>query len=230
MKIFTTVILLLFMAQSNAQTDCKPYVPTSEGDKWEITNYTHKGKETGKIAYELVSKEETANSTTFTIKAVSYDKKGEITFTNSFDAFCKDGKFEFDMAFMINGEAMSAYESMDVEIDASEFEIPSMDTPEGTQMSDGSLIVKVGSNSMVMFKMTILVTERMVGPKGSLTTAAGTFQCLTFSQKVNTKMIMKVEAYTKEWYAEEIGVVRSESYNKKMKLNGYSELSKIDIQ
>ena len=75
--------------------------------------------------------------------------------------------------------------------------------------------------------MTIYVTDRAVEARESLTTSAGTFDCIKITQKETTKMIVKIQATSKEWYAENIGMVRSESYNKKGKLTGYSVLTKI---
>ena len=228
MKIITIVVLAFIVSAGYSQSDCNPYVPTSKGAKWEITNYTSKGKETGKIAYELVDVVKSGSDIKFTIKSISYDKKGEEIFSNTFDAYCKNGKFEFDMAFKMNGEAFQAYEDMDINIDATEFEIPSMDAAPGTLLKDGSLVVDVGSNSLHMFKMTILVTDRKVEVREDIKTPAGDFDCLKLSQKISTKMIIGIEASSIEWYTKEVGMVRSESYSKKGKLNGYSELTKFE--
>lgn len=228
MKTLLLALLTLLITAGHAQTDCKPYVPTSKGTKWEVTDYSAKGKETGKIAYELLDKVESENGSTFSIKAISYDKKGEEIYTNTYEAYCKDGKFNFNMAFMIDGSAMQSYESMDVDVDASDFEIPSMDAEAGTTLEDGSLIVKVMTAGVTMFKMTVLVTDRKVEAREEKTTSAGTFGCILLTQKVSTKMVMKIEASSKEWYAEGVGIVRSESYNKKGKLTGYSELTKLE--
>ena len=130
----------------------------------------------------------------------------------------------------MNGEAMEAYQEMDVDVDASDFEIPSMDVSAGTALKDGSLIVSIGEGSTTLFKMTVLITDRKVEANEERTTPAGTFQCLVLTQKISTKMMIKVEGASKEWYAEEIGMVRSESYNKKGKLQGYSELTKLELQ
>lgn len=228
MKTLIIAVFSLFVCTTFAQADCKPYVPYSVGTKWEITNYSDKGKETGKIAYELVDKTETGNDVTFTIKSIAYDKKGDETFTNEFKAFCKDGKFEYDMAFKMDPASMQSYEGMEVEMDASELEIPSMDAAAGTTLKDGTLEVKVGANSLTMFKMTVLITERKVEGFEDITTPAGTFKCLVLTQNVSTKMMVKTEGSSKEWYAEGIGMVRSESYDKKGKLSGYSELTKLE--
>jgi DUF3108-like len=229
MKLFK-IILIFFLTihLGYSQNDCKPYVPTTKGATWEITNYTAKGKATGKIAYELIDKVENGNNITFKIKTVTFDKKGEEVYSNIFEAKCIDGKFDFDMAFKMDGGALQAYENMDVEVDASKFEIPNMDSTPGTTLDDGSLEIKVGSGGMSMFKMTVLVTDRKVEAKEDITTPAGTFNCIVLSQKVSTKMMIKVKGASKEWYAENIGLVRSESYNKKGKLMGYSVLTKLE--
>ena len=228
MKIITIVALALIVNVGYSQSDCNPYVPALKGAKWEITNYSAKGKETGKVANELVDIVKSGSEIKFTIKTTSYDKKGEETFSNTFDAYCKNGKFEFDMAFKMNGEALQAYEDMDIEVDASEFQIPSMDAAPGTLLKDGSLVVDVASNSVHMFKMTVLITDRKVEAREEIKTPAGSFDCLKLSQKISTKMIIGIEASSIEWYSKEVGMVRSESYNKKGKLNGYSELTKFD--
>lgn len=228
MKIITIVALAFIVNTGYSQSDCNPYVPTSKGAKWEITNYSSKGKEAGKAAYELVDVVKSGSDIQFTIKAITYDQKGKETFSNTFDAYCKNGKFEFDMAFKMNGEALQAYEDMDIDIDATEFEIPSMDAAPGTQLKDGSLVVNVGSNSVNMFKMTVLVTDRKVETREDIKTPAGVFDCLKLSQKISTKMIIGIEASSIEWYSEEVGMIRSESYNKKGKLSGYSELTKFE--
>lgn len=228
MKFIIIGLLAFIVNTAYSQSDCYPYVPTSKGAKWEITNYSAKGKETGKVANELVDIVKSGNDIKFTIKATSYDKKGEETFSNTFEAYCKNGKFEFDMAFKMNGEALQAYEDMDIDVDATEFEIPSMDTAPGTLLKDGSLVVDISSNSVHMFKMTVVVTDRKVEAKEEIKTPAGSFDCLKLSQKIKTKMVIGIEASSIEWYSEEVGMVRSESFNKKGKLTGYSELTKYE--
>ena len=228
MKLFKIILVTLLATNlGNAQTECNPYLPVDKGTTWEITNYTAKGKVTGKVVYELTDKVENGDDITFTVKTVTYDKKGKEIFTNTFEAKCVDGKFDFDMAFKMDGGALKAYEDMDVQVDASKFDIPDLDSTPGTQLEDGSLTVNIDTGSIGLFKMTILVTDRIVEARKSLTTPAGTFDCIVLSQKVNTKMMIKIQGASKEWYAENIGMVRTESYNKKGKLMGYSELTKL---
>ena len=123
---------------------------------------------------------------------------------------------------------MKAYKDMNIDMDASTFEMPSMDTKSGEKLEDGSITISFGSSDISMMKMTIHITDRKVESKETIQTTAGNFKCIKLSQKINTKMVMSMVSYTKEWYAEDIGMVKSESYDKNMKLQGYSLLTKLE--
>ncbi len=227
MKFIKTLLLLCaIVGTTYAQTDCRPYVPTNKGATWEITNYNAKGKVQGTVSYELVDKVVSGNDVTFKIKAVAKDKKEKEVYTNEFEAVCKDGKFDFGMAFKMDGNQLKAYEDMDVEVDASKFEIPDMDASAGTTLDDATLGISVDTGIMAV-KMNIEITDRKVEKREELTTPAGSFDCIVLSQAISTKMMVKVRATSKEWYAENVGMVRTESYNRKGKLMGYSELTKF---
>jgi len=204
MKYSIVILLTLILSETLAQTDCSPYIPVSKGSKWEITSYSTKDKETGKAAYELIEKAETDSGMVFTIKTTTYDKKGEMTYENTYQAFCVNGKFKIDMAFKMNGGGMQTTEDMDIDINASNMEIPTMSATAGDNLKDASLIVTASTNSISIFRMTVLITERKVVAKEEKTTEAGAFNCLVLYQKISTKMIMNMVAYSKEWYAEEI--------------------------
>ncbi len=227
MKSFLYAIVILFTSINVwSQTDCKPYMPAEKGTVWEVTNYNQKGKVTGRITYELVDKVVNGNEIIYTANTVYYDKKDKQIYDNTFEAKCVDGKFEFDMTYKMDGAALQSYGDMDVKVDATEFEIPSMDTPAGTQLEDGNLKVDIGD---IGLNMSVLISNRIVGAQENITTPAGSFDCLVLSQDITTKVMINVRGSSKEWYAENVGMVRSESYNKKGKLIGYSELTKLEL-
>ena len=219
-------LFLLTLSFANAQVDCRPYVPTEKGTKWEITNYNAKGKQQGKTAFELVDKMVSGDDITFTIKHTSYDKKGEEIYSGSYEAKCVNGVFQLDMTSKMDGAAMQRFQNMDVTIDASDFELPDFDAAPDTTLADGELKVTVDAGGLGL-GMTVLITDRKVESNEELETPAGKYNCIVLTQHVSTKMMIKVQGKSKEWYAEGVGLVRSESYNKKGKLLGYSELTKF---
>jgi len=123
---------------------------------------------------------------------------------------------------------MQSYNNMDLEINGTSLEMPSYDSKIGTNLKDGNLDMKIGADGVMPIKMSILMTNRKVEGKEQMTTEAGTFDCIVMSQNIKTKMMISIESNTKDWYAENVGLVRSESYNKKGKLTGYSVLTKLE--
>ena len=131
------------------------------------------------------------------------------------------------MAFKMDGNQLQAYEDMDVQVDASKFEIPDMNAPVGTTLDDSKLSINV-TGGIMPIKMNIEITDRKIEKREDLTTPAGSFDCIVLSQAISTKMMIRIKATSKEWYSENVGMVRTESYNKKGKLIGYSELTKFN--
>lgn len=230
MKSLLTSILLFFVFSNlnNAQTDCKPYVPTEKGNQWELTSFNAKGKETGKISYEVLDKVVDGNTVSYKIKSHTFDKKGKQIFESEFEAKCIDGVFDMSMAMKMDGNQLKQYENMDIEVDASSFEIPEFNTAPGTTLENGTLTVNTGGDSPISFTMTVEVTERKVDSKETLTTPAGSYDCIVITQNIGTKMIVRIKSSSKEWYAENVGLVKSETYNKKGKLMGYSLITKFE--
>ena len=75
--------------------------------------------------------------------------------------------------------------------------------------------------------MTVNVTDREVIGKETVTTKAGTYECYKVSQKMSMKYIVNAQFSSVEYYAEGVGHVKSESYNKGGKLIGTRELVSI---
>ena len=124
---------------------------------------------------------------------------------------------------------MQAYQNMEVDVDASDFEMPNLDEAEGTQLKDGSIRIAIGGGAPGL-TMNISITDRKIEKKESYTSPAGTFDCIVLSQKVKTKMVVNIEGSSKEWYSENVGVVRTESYNKSGKMTGYSLLTALNVK
>ena len=229
MKAIIRLLIVPFIFQfSFAQVDCKPFVPTKKGTQWEISNFSgKKGKSDGKIGYELVDKIVDGNNVTFIIKYTTYDKKGNQIYSGSYEAKCIDGIFDLDMAVKLDGAQLQAYQDMDVNVDASTYELPDLDSAPNTELADGTLKVSVAAGGGLNINMNVDITERKVEKRETIETKAGTFDCIVVFQKVSTKTILKVQGYSREWYAPFIGLVRSESFNKNMKRLAFSEITML---
>jgi len=126
----------------------------------------------------------------------------------------------------MNPSVLAAYKDMDVTLDATEIDMPSNPTV-GESLKEGSLSMTVSTNGIQVMKMTIRMYNRKVAAMESITTSAGTFDCFKLSYDMETSGMFKMVTKGAEWYAKEVGAVKTESYDAAGKLTGSSQLSKI---
>ncbi len=223
---FILALSALTFSHTITAQDCSPWYPMESGTVMEQTNYNAKGKATGKNIQTIINKKGGADEMTAEVQGAYYDKNDKLALTQSYEIRCKDGHFYVDMESMMSPETFGQYESMDVEVDAEDLQIPTK-ADAGTSLPDAVLTAKVSSGGMSIMTMQIHVTNRKVEGMEKITTPAGTFNCIKLSQTVETKMVMKISMHTIEWYAVDTGPIRSESFNKSGKLMGYSELTSL---
>ena len=223
------LFLLVFFASITVvlAQDCKMFFPSEEGTQMEITNYDKNDKVTGKTVQHILKREEEGDKLSVTVNHESFDKKDEKVADGEFTVTCEDGVFYMDMRNYIDDEALAAYKNVEIAVDASNMSFNS-DVEVGDKLPDASITIKASSSGVNMFTMTVMITNREVTGLEEISTPAGTFNCLKITYDIETKMLVKVQAKAVEWIAEDVGVVKSESYNKNGKLQGYSLLTALN--
>lgn len=112
-------------------------------------------------------------------------------------------------------------------IESTDMQFPSGMTV-GQQLKDAS--IQLSLDGPVPVNMVSNISNRKVESRESVTTPAGTFDCYKISYDLFSKVsIVKTEGRVVEWYAPGVGLVRSESYNKKDKLLGFNELTGLKL-
>jgi hypothetical protein len=227
--LFLFVIGFSFSFGLKAQ-DCKLFFPTEKGTFLEMTSYDKKGKVTGYSTQKILEAKDVDGAFVVAFEQAAYDKKHENEMKTEMEVRCKDGKFYFDLSNYLQGMDMEEYETnpdMEVVVDGDEIFYPAELNP-GEQLPDGSLSMKVLSNGFSIINMKVDITNRKVEARESITTPAGTFECYKITQDIELKTIMRIRSKETTWLADEIGVVKTETYDKKGKLTGTTELTKIE--
>ncbi|OYT14373.1 MAG: hypothetical protein B6I19_00055 [Bacteroidetes bacterium 4572_114] len=210
--------------------ECKFYFPTEEGTLLEMTNYDKKGKVSGYTSQKILEKNEVDGALIVVFEQSSRDAKGKNEVKSEMEVRCEDGKFYFDLDNYMNDMNMEEYEGnpdMDVIVDGEDIYYPA-ELNVGGQLPDGSVTVKVLTNGFPMMTVTVNISNRKVVAKETITTPAGTFECHKLTQNAEVKAVMKMTTSEVTWLAEDIGIVKTEIYNKKGKLISSSELTKIE--
>ncbi|PKR79882.1 hypothetical protein CW751_13080 [Brumimicrobium salinarum] len=194
--------------------------------EWEMLNYDKKGKLTGMSKQAVVNTNHSGTLSEWEIKTTIFDKKKELIHEGTSTVQCEDGVYKMDMSEMMPAETLSSLESMKVTMEGTQIDFPTS-LNQNTELEDGEMTI-TGSSGFMSFTMKMRVINRKIEGVETIETEAGTFECLKISQdtKIESKLVNK-EYATITWFLPGFGAVRTESYNHKDKLMGYSELGAL---
>jgi hypothetical protein len=213
MKKITVIFMLSgFLIFNLFSQECSFYYPKTKGAILEYKSYDKKNSLTGITRHQVKDIIQNGNSVSATIEVEAFDKKEKLLGTNEFTVRCEGGIYYVDMKNYMNTEALAAYKDMDVSIKSDNLEMPST-LKTGDQLNNGSLVITVSSSGVKMMTMTTNITNRKVEAKEKITTEAGTFDCFKISYDITVKMMMTMKLNAIEWYAKDVGMVKSESYS-----------------
>jgi hypothetical protein len=224
LMILTLAVLLSFCLSAQ-----KAFFPAKAGTKLTYQTSDKKGKMTGQTTYTV--KEITGSGDHFTIvyEVESMNDKGEKIYIDKITAKMEGDKMYFDMsnflnkaAFQQNGEIPAS-----VEITGNNMEIPLVPVP-GTSLPDANVTMSMKMGFMNL-KMTMTLTNRKVEALEDVIVKAGSFNTFKLSADATGTVIgIKVNTKSVDWYAYGVGLVKTESYDKKGELKSVLEL--IDFQ
>jgi len=227
-KYFGVALLLTSLSSLVTAQDCEAYFPMQEGAFMEMKNYDKKDKLSSITQYTVLKKEVTGNRTSVAVKINTFDDKEEPVMDGEMEMYCEDGVFYIDMEKFLDEQMMQAYEGMELSVEAENLDMPS-GLGQGTELNDGYVKVSIASEGVSFMTITVNINNRMVEGREEITTPAGTFSCVKISYDVVVKSIMKISSKVIDWYAKDVGVVRSENYRSNGKLTGYSIITDLNI-
>lgn len=226
MNLFTLSIILMLLTQFLNAQDCRLYFPDKKGAIREMKSYDQKNKLTSVAKQEILDKKVSGNDVSITVRSTNFSADDKEVYTADLELVCENGVFKFDMKNFLDPNTMSAYKDMGLEITGDNLLYPS-GFKVGDALPDGTITMKVKSNEMTVMNITLTISNRKVEGNETINTEAGTFPCYKITYDTTSKVgFISVNTSVAEWIAESVGVVRTESYNRKGRLIGYSVLTK----
>ena len=230
MKDIKTCLILFTMLPvwSNIQAQaCNDFFPQREGTVLKYVNYDRKDDVTGRNELSFREKRQITDGVSVIFASKFSDDKEEVIYESELEVACVNGVIRFDLGKFLDPSTMSAYEDMDVEVSGDNLEMP-LTGAAGTLLDGGSVTAVVRMNGIKVITLSVAISNRKIDAREKVTTPAGTFNCIKYSYDALTHVgFVKVTSSAVEWYSSDYGTVRSESYNKKGKLLGYTLLESI---
>ncbi len=227
--ILLTVVLIFTNAGNLAAQDCRIFFPSKDGAITELTQFDKNGSPVSYSSQKIIKSSATSKGLAVRYQQTLTDAKDGKTFTTEMEAKCEGGKFYVDMKEFFRGMNLESYQSapeMKVMVDGDAMFYPS-DLHAGQVLPDGKVTAKINTSGFTMLTMYVNLSNRKCESIETVTTPAGTFECFKITQDVEAKAIVKVLSADIYWLAEGVGLVKSESYDKKGKLIVSSQLTKF---
>ena len=227
MKNSFVLFFLAWGAALYAQSNCSMFYPFKDGLKMEYTYYDKKDNLESRTESTVKAVKALPNGVEATIANTVFDKKGKEQFSGEYLVRCEDGVIKMDASAMLNPAMQQSFSNMEITIEGEGLAIPQkLET--GQELPDASTNIKAGSGGINIINMTVNITGRKVIGQETITTPAGTYNCYKLTQTTDVKMMLGKSFTSIEYYAEKVGLVRSETYDKKGDLEGYMVLTKFE--
>ena len=236
-KLVTLIIILNYLFFSSftsiAQT-CDGFYPFKQNSKFTIQNQDGKEKVTSSVSYIISNVSNSGNSVKAVVDFETFDAKNKSIAKGQEDITCTNGVISFGFRNIsgLNLEQIQQNPSMKITMEGDQMEIPSNLTV-GQTLKDITfrIIAKMeGGVNMNLMNKEFKIKNHKVEAKESVTTTAGTFECFKISSTMELEGMFgkKRETKTIAWYAKGVGMVKSESYNEKGKLESRQLLTKFE--
>lgn len=221
--LFSIILLLALPVLVQAQ-DCG-YYALAKGTTFAYQNLDAKGKLTGSVRTTCQDATRTETGTSYSIKSEYTDDKGNTT-TREYNMRCENGNFYIDMQQIVDPKSMESFKNMEVTVNSNDLMYPSQLTA-GQVLPDASISISAGSGGIRLMNLLVNVTNRKVESQQSVTVPAGTFDCYKITYDVETKLMFKIYTTVTEYVNMGVGNVKTETYDKKGKLLGTTQLTEV---
>lgn len=226
MKRFAYILIIVFLSGTiYSQDECNVFLP-EEGATLTYRNYNKKGKLSSTTTTEVLSVKEKEDGTHYRVRQFISDGKEKNDIDNTLEYRCDGNKFYVDMQTILIPEQMNSIEGGTVVVETEDMFFP-LDLEPGMELNDGHIKMDASVEYMTV-SINVRSFYRKVEAFEEIEVAAGKFMAWKISGNIESKFgFMRVAFKTVEWYVKDIGIVRSESYDNKKKLLGYTELLNI---
>ncbi|TGE04265.1 TapB family protein [Hymenobacter fodinae] len=228
----------LVLAAPAATAQDQPTPPTESARPFGLTDRMEvvyqlqdaKGKPLGTIRNRVVNfgteqnKKQTITTTTALIKSGAYDTKNKLMNLQDLRYLCRQDTCFTDGTSELNQESLRSFRDRRFSYEPVPLAWPTHPTV-GTTLPSGGITVQVSSTAVDIAKVYTTIKNRKVvsGPE-TVTTPAGTFQCYKVESEresgtaARADLVMRNGQRMVDYYSPEVGVVKTEYYDKKGKL------------
>jgi hypothetical protein len=209
------------------------YIPLVEGKGFQYQNFNRRDRIEGVNDMVIKTVRSSAGETEAIMSVKYLDNREKVQHEGEFKVLCRGDELIIDIQSFVDQSLMQ--QGVDG-VEVSMTNIRNVSLPSnlkaGDKLPDASMDFKVTMGAITMTDMKMLIQNRKVEARESITTPAGTFNCfkITYENVADTRIMginRRIVSRTVEFFAPGVGNVRTEHYDDKGRLQSYMVLSKI---
>jgi hypothetical protein len=228
----TCLILCLssFLSQVSAN-DCNFYIPLVENSGMEFQNFNHRNRLQGSQKVTVKKVEQTGSQVIATMNNSIFDDRNREIHQSDYQIKCDGNHMMIDIKSLIDPNMLAGFKNMEIQMETDDILIPNR-LSVGQTLPDSRMMMKVKTGNVTFADITLEMVNRTVTSKESITVPAGTFDCFKITYELLTVtstmgIPLRVNARVVEYHSPNKGPVRSETYDSRDRLQGYTVLSNV---
>lgn len=209
--------------------DCDGMYAFKEGKTVTLKNTDAKGKVTSTIKQKFAKVSANGGEVVADLESTVFDAKDKQLTKSNLSVKCKDGIVYWDTRGMLANEAALQNANVEVKVSGDALDIPKSFTV-GQTLKDVRYTVQATMNGLKIMNKDFVIKNRKVEAQEKITTPAGTFDAYKVSYEMETKGLLGKANVTKTmvWYSKGVGVVKTEEYDSKGKLQNTTTLVNVE--
>ena len=212
-------LFLLMLSSAFAFTqDCDAFYAVKKGAKLGYSYFDGKDKLTSSSETVVTDVKSVGSALEAQMSISMKDKNNKPTFEGATKVVCKDDAVYMDITNLL-GPQTQAFGKMEVSLAGDGVVLP-ITLKAGQKLADSHNEIKLGMNGTPIMTMTFDIREYVVEAEEKVATPAGTFDCFRTSYQMSSKtMLVNTTVKVVQWFAKGVGVVKSETFDKKGNLD-----------
>lgn len=229
--LLTGIMLAMTSVNAIAQESCTFFFPNQEGEQLTRNCYTADGKLMNILVYRVDQVYDYPSGMEVIANYTFSDATGKALNSGQMVARCNDGDFSMSMSGAMSFPIAMDMLSTDIYMIGDLMNYPNamsnpMNPEDDDEFDDATIRLYQKGNKENRAEVTL--SDRRFVKTETVDTPAGPFYCTKIKYDIDVWTPNgKIEGYGYEWYAPNIGIVRSEQYNKNNELESYSVLNNI---
>lgn len=218
------LFLCVLVSFSFYSLNCEGYYATKKGTVMEMKVLDNKNNVTGKSLLEVIENRQEGGKSIAVVKTQVTDLKKNKTTESSYELVCDGAETAINMLKSVEASLKKSTQFSQSSVSGNNPVFPNT-MKVGQTLPEATISISVKGE--ISLDSGVKIYDRKVVAEEKITLEAGTFDCIVITYTEDTSILFNKTKKYKVWMARGVGIVKSEEYDKKERLEKVVELTKF---